>query len=90
VANLFLALSVASGVCGVTASICMVSYLSTHNVPINYLFIRLFILRYVTHYRIMTANATGKTGAWYYVYIFAMMLALVFALAGILLKFTDG
>lgn len=73
---------------GVFASIMITSFVSGRGVKINYLFIRLFILSYVNQYRKITIDENGKPGPWFYRFIVSMNLALLFAVAGMILKIT--
>ena len=84
--NLFLALAIISAACGVISSIIITSFMSRRGIKINFLFIKVLILKYVHQYRIITLQETGKPGPWFYSYIISMNLALVFAVIGIVLK----
>ena len=86
--NLFFILALVSVVLGIVTMIRIVSFLSKRGVKINYLFIRLFILRYVNQYRKITIEENGKPGPWFYRFIISMNLALLFAVVGIVLKIT--
>jgi len=84
--NLFLALAIISAACGVISSIIITSFMSRRGIKINFLFIKVLILKYVHQYRKITLQETGKPGPWFYSYIISMNLALVFAVIGIVLK----
>jgi len=86
--TLFFILALISIACGIAASVMIASFLSKRGVRINYLFIRLFIFRYVRQYRKITMEETGKPGPLFYWFITSWNLALVFAIVGIVLEVT--
>lgn len=86
--TLFFILALISVAWGIAASVMIASFLSKHGVRINYLFIRLFIFRYVRQYRRITMEETGKPGPLFYWFITSWNVALVFAIIGIVLKIT--
>lgn len=88
--TVFFVLAIGSVIFGVVFSIFILSFLSRHGVKINYLLLRLYIIKYVQQYRRLTVEQNGKPGRLFYAYIFSMILALVFAAIGIALKITVG
>jgi len=66
------------------------SSLSKRGVKINYVFIKLYIIKYIHQYRKLTEEETGKPGNLFYAFIISMNLALVFTIIGIILKNTTG
>jgi hypothetical protein len=84
--NLFFVLAVLSAVCGVVSSIAINALLSRRGIKINYLFIKVLIIKYVHQYRKITLQETGKPGPWFYSFVISMNLALVFAIIGLVLK----
>ena len=86
--NLFFILAITSVACGVVASIFIVAFLSKRGIRINYLLLRLLILKYISQYRKITTEESGKPGPWFYSFVTAMILALIFAFTGIILKVT--
>jgi hypothetical protein len=87
--TLFFILAIIGVACGIATSIMIASFLSKRGVRINYLFIRLFIFRYVRQYRKITMEETGKPGLLFYWFITSWNVALVFAIVGIILKITN-
>ena len=85
-ANLFLALAIIAVLWGTISAIKIVIYLSSRGVRINYLFLRVLIIKYVHNYHDMTAKESGRPGPWYYSYVTSMLLALLFAIVGLSLK----
>jgi len=86
--TLFFILALIGIAFGIAASVMIASFLSKRGVRINYLFIRLFIFRYVRQYRKITMEETGKPGPLFYWFIASWNLALVFAIVGIVLEVT--
>ena len=86
--TLFFILALISVAWGIATSIMITSFLSKRGIKINYLFIRLFIFRYVRQYRKITIEETGKPGPLFYWFITSWNVALVFAIIGIVLEVT--
>ena len=84
--NLFLGLAILSVVWGIVSSMIIVSYLSRRGVKINFLFIRILILKYIHQYHQLTRQETGKPGPWFYSYVVSVLLALAFAILGLSLR----
>jgi hypothetical protein len=84
--NLFFILAILSALWGVASSIVIASFLSQRGIKINWLFLRILILKYIHQYHEITVKEKGKPGPWFYSYIISMILALVFAIVGIVLK----
>lgn len=82
----FFIIAIGCGIWGIISSICITSYLSKHGVKINYIFIRILIIKYVHQYAKMTREENNKPGPWFYSYIISMNLALVFAIIGLILR----
>jgi len=86
--TLFFVLALIGVAWGIATSIMITSFLSKRGVKINYLFIRLFIFRYVGQYRRITIEETGKPGPLFYWFLTAWNVALLFAIIGIVLEVT--
>ena len=86
--TVFFILALISVACGIATSMMIASFLSKRSIKINYLFIRLFIFRYVRQYRQITMEETGKPGPLFYWFITSWNVALVFAIVGIILEIT--
>ena len=86
--NLFFVLAIISVACVIASSIIIAAFLSKRGIRINYLFFRVLMFRYINQYRRITMEETGKPGPWFYSFVTAMILALIFAVTGIILKFT--
>jgi hypothetical protein len=67
-------------------SIMIVHELSKRGVKINFVLLRLYLIKYISQYKQITLKETGKTGPLYYPCIASVNLALVSAIAGLILK----
>ena len=79
-----------SAIFGIVFMIMITSFLSKRGIKINYIFLRLYIIKYIHQYRKITIEENGKPGNLFYPYIVSMSLALIFAIIGIILKNTTG
>ncbi len=86
ISNILFAIAVMGLVGGAISAMSIVGALQKRGVKINWLFLKLMILRYLNQYRNITRQETGKTGFLFYTYIFAMNLALIAALLGFFLR----
>jgi len=84
--GIFLGLTIICIGWGAVSSIAITNYLSKNGHKINYLFLKVFILKYIHQYAQITKEETGKRGGWFYSYIISMNLALLFALIGLIFK----
>lgn len=81
-------MAIISVVCGIVIMIMILSDLSKRGVKINYLLLRLYIIKYVSQYREITKKETGKPGSLFYPFIVSMNSAWIFAVAGLVLRNT--
>ena len=86
--TLFLVLALISIMFGIVFMIMITSNLSKRGIKINYLLLRLYIIRYVHQYRSITKEESGKPGPLFYPFVTSMCLALCFAVIGIVFKYT--
>ena len=84
---LFLVLALISIVFGIVFMIMITSYLSKHGIKINYILLRLYIIKYVHQYRSITKEESGKPGPLFYPFVASIGLALFFAVIGVILKY---
>ena len=75
---------------GIVFMIMITSFLSNRGIKINYIFLRLYIIKYVHQYHKITMEENGKPGNLFYAFIVSMSLTLVLAVIGIILKNTTG
>ncbi len=83
---MFFLLAIVCALWGIVSSIVITSFLLNRGVKVNFLLLRIMILKYISQYRSITIQETGKPGFWFYSYIIAMSCALVSAVIGIVLK----
>jgi len=67
-------------------SIMIVHELSKRGVKINFILLRLYIVKYIHQYKQLTLKETGKIGPLYYPCIVSVSLALVLAIVGLVLR----
>jgi len=79
-----------SAIFGIVFMIMITSFLSKRGIKINYIFLRLYIIKYIHQYRKITIEENGKPGNLFYPYIVSMGLALILAVIGIILRNTVG
>jgi hypothetical protein len=84
--TLFFILALICVAWGIANSVMITSFLSKRGIKINHLLLRLFIIKYVSQYRKITMEETGKPGPLFYWSLTAWNLALLFAIIGIILK----
>jgi len=85
--NVLLASALASVAWGIVSSMVIVSSLQKRGIRINFLLLRILVIKYVGQYRDITRKETGRTGPWYYSFASSMCLALVLATIGLALRF---
>ncbi len=84
--NVLLGIAVISALWGVVSSLVIADALQKRGTKINWIFMRILIIKYVGQYRDVTRTETGRTGPWFYSFIIAMNLALVTAVVGLILR----
>jgi len=67
-------------------SMMIVQEVSKRGVKINFVLLRLYLIKYISQYKQITLKETGKTGPLYYPCIVSVNLALVLAIAGLVLR----
>ena len=82
----FLVLAFISVAVGIVSSIAITAYVSERGIKINYFLWRIMIFKYFNEYVAMTKKENGMPGAWYYTFVVAMILAVVFVVIGIAVK----
>lgn len=85
-ADILLALAIVFVGLFVIFSIMIVNEVSKRGIKVNFFLLRLYIIKYIHQYRKITKQETGRVGPLYYPCIVSVNLALVFAIAGLLLK----
>ncbi len=77
--------AIGCGIANVTLSIMIAYQLEKRGIHVNFLLLRLFILKYLGQYREVTRKETGKTGRLFPAWIISINLALVFVILGLIL-----
>jgi len=86
VANALLAVALASVCWGIVSSLVIADALHKRGVKVNWMFLRVLMIKYIGQYKAMTRAENGQAGPWYYSFIIAMNLALVTAIVGLVLR----
>jgi len=84
--DVFLAIALICVGWGIVSAVVIVSFLQSRGVKINWLLLKLWIIKYVSQYEEITRKETGKAGAWYFSYVASMLMTLGAAVVGIILK----
>ena len=84
-ANVVLIFLLVFGGLFVVFTMMMLHELSKRGVKINYLFIKLLVIKYIQQYKQMTSEETGKVGPLYYPCILSINAALVLAVIYVVL-----
>ena len=85
-ANIFAVMALASVIVAVVFSIMIVGEVQKRGVKINFLWLRLYIIKYIHQYRQLTKKETGRVGPLYYPCTVSYQLALVIAIVYLLLR----
>ena len=64
----------------------MTSVVQAHGQKINWVFVRLFVIKYISDYRNLTTKRLGRPGPLFYTFIVFMNMALLFGLMGLVLQ----
>jgi hypothetical protein len=86
IGTIFLALAVPLAVTGVVLMMAMTGALHARGYPIHWVFLRLYIFKYIGQYRAVTTQETGRAGPLFYPFIISMNLALVLTILGLVLR----
>ena len=86
--NVLLGIAFVSLAWGIVSSIVITDTLQKRGVKINWIFLRIMIIKYVGQYRDITRKETGRTGPWFYSYIIAVNVALAAVIVGLILRGT--
>ena len=83
--NLLLGFAIFCTLWGVVSMVLIAEALRKRNMKVNWIFLKVLIIKYVGQYRKITLQETGKVGPLYYSFVVSMNLALVTAIIGIVL-----
>jgi hypothetical protein len=82
----FLVLAILCAAVGVALMMAMTGVVQAHGQKISWVFLRLYVLKYINDYRNLTTKRLGRPGPLFYPFIVFMNLALLFALLGLVLQ----
>lgn len=82
----FLVLAMACALVGVVLMMAMTGAVQARGQKINWVFLRLFVLKYISDYRYFTIKETGRSGPLFCPFIISMNLALLFTVLGLVLR----
>ena len=85
-ANVLLGLALVFVGSFIVLSMMIVHEVSKRGVKINFLWLRLYIIIYIHQYRKLTLEESGRIGPLYLPCIISVNLALIFAIAGLILR----
>ena len=86
-ANTFLVLALGFVALFIIFSMMIVHQLMKRGVKINFFLLKLYLIKYISQYKRITTEETGKPGPLFYPCIVSVNLSLVFAILGLLLPF---
>lgn len=84
--NIFLGLALFFVILFVVFAMMIVHEVARRGVKINFLLLKLYIIKYIYSYKKITLNETGRIGPLYYPCVGSANLALILALLGLLLS----
>lgn len=73
-------------VVGVASMMAMAGALQSRGQRIDWVFVRLFVPKYIAQYREVTIQESGHAGYLFYVFLISMNSALVFTILGIAMR----
>lgn len=80
--DLFLALALLCALWSVVSAMAITGFLAGRGIKINWIFIKLYIIKYIRQYYEVTMRENGKPGPWFYSYIISINSALLLAIIG--------
>ena len=84
---LIIGLILVYGVWAVAASLLIARDLEKRGVHVSYLWLRVMILKYLSQYRRITLEETGRVGSLFYHYVIPLNMALVLTIILVILMF---
>ena len=86
VPDVFAALAIIGALVGVGFGVAMANHIQGRGVKIKWIFLKLYLPKYVGQYREITAQETGRVGPLYLPFALGMGGALVFGILGMVLR----
>ena len=62
--------------------------IARRGLPVNWIFLRVLIIKYVSQYRALTVQETGRVGPLFYWFVISMNVALVCVIAGLVVHYS--
>ena len=84
--DLFLGMALVSVGWGVVSMIAITNFVSERGTKINFFLYRIYIIKYVSQYKQITQEKSGKPGPWFYSFVVSMNLTLVLVIVGAIIK----
>ena len=84
--EVFLIFALISIIWGIVSMIAITSFLQKKGRKINFIFINVFIFKYVHDYHQITIKEHGKPGFWFYSFTIAMNMALLCAIIALIMN----
>ncbi|MFC2078833.1 hypothetical protein ACFLSZ_02525 [Candidatus Bipolaricaulota bacterium] len=84
--SVLLVIAIISVLWGVVSSIAIANALQKRGLKVNWILLRVMILKYIGQYWDITRKETGRTGPWFYSFAISMNLALATAIVGLFLE----
>jgi len=85
-ANTFLVVALIFVALFIIFSMMIVHQLMKRGVTINFFLLKLYLIKYISEYKRITTDETGKPGPLFYPCVVSVSLTLAFAIAGLVLK----
>ena len=86
VSTILIAIALLSVAWGIVSSVVIADALQKRGLKVNWIFLRVMIIKYIGQYRDVTRQETGRAGPWFYSFVVAMNLAWVSAVVGLILR----
>ena len=84
---LIIGLILVCGIWAVTASLLIARDLERRGVHVSYLWLRVMIFKYLSQYRRITLQETGRVGSLFYHYVIPLNMALALTIILVILMF---
>lgn len=84
--NVLLGIGFAGLAWSIVSALVITDALQKRGIKINWIFLRIMIIKYIGQYRDVTRKETGRTGPWFYSYIIAVNVALATVIVGLILR----
>jgi hypothetical protein len=86
ISNIFWGLAIAAAVANTVFTILIMVALDKRNIPTNVLLSRIYIFKYLSQYKKVTTQETGRPGPLWGLWITSINLIWIFGIAGFLVR----